>query len=370
MGATMEFKCERETLLDAMVAAGRAVSLRPQLPVLTGVRLDVVGDWLSVVGTDLDLSVSADSMVEGVEDGVVVAPGRLLTDIVRSLPHGTVRLHTDIEGDLRVESGRSKFTLRTFPDDDFPKVSTPEATAVIGTDGLAQAIDQVARCASVEASRPILCGVRFESADKGFRLVASDSYRLGLKDVPSPLSAGLSDALVPARGFTELARLIGHHKPEEIGVHSDSQSITFVVGPVTLTTRTIEGTFPNYRALIPEDHPFRIIVDRKEMLDALGRVKLVSDNPTTPVRVHIDPDNLILRVSTPGKADAEEHVSEFTYSGDDLDLAFNPTYLLDGLEAIEDTDVSISVASALKPALIRAATSDDYTYLLMPVRVE
>src|SRR6202522_3073572 len=260
-GTAVKLRCERDVLVDVLSTAGRAVAGRSgALPVLGGVRLSVTGDVLQVTGTDLDLTITAETTVSGGSDGVVVAPGRLVTDIVRALEPGAVALDSD-EEELRIASGRSHFTVRTHPAGDFPRLSAPTGdTVTLPVEGLTEALRQVTRAASNEDSRAILTGVLMVAESVGVRLVGTGSYRLAVRDLHGVgvLAEG-QRVLVPSRALNELMRVLGT-SATQVSLRLGPHDATFSTGPVALTTRLIEGEFPNYRQLIPASYPNRLIV--------------------------------------------------------------------------------------------------------------
>jgi DNA polymerase III subunit beta len=365
----VKLRCERDVLVEALSTAGRAVAGRSgALPVLGGVRLSVTGDALQVTGTDLDLTISVECTVSGASDGVVVAPGRLVTDIVRALEPGAVVLDSD-EEELRIASGRSHFTVRTHPAGDFPRLPIPTGeTVTLPVEGLTLALGQVTRAASNEESRPILTGVLMAAEEGGLRLVATDSYRLAVRDLRGAgvLAEG-QRVLLPSRALNELTRLLGSSSAE-VALRLGPHDATFTVGPVTLTTRLIEGEFPNYRQLIPSGYPNRLTVSREALLDAIRRVKLLARDATTPVRIAMRPRGIELTVITTDWGTAVEEV-DAKYEGAEMTVAFNPNYLSEGVEAMVGEEVALDTLDALKPATLRPVEGDDYLYLLMPVRV-
>ena len=449
----MKFRCERDVLLEALTTAGRAVASRGgALPVLSGVRLEIVGDELRVVGTDLDLTIQISVGVAGIANGVVVAPGRLVTDIVRALDPGAVVVESDDDDDeLRISSGRSNFAVRTHPAGDFPRLPLVSGDAVrLPAAGLADALRQVVRAASSEDSRPILTGVLMAAEMGGLRLVATDSYRLAVRDLPGVgVLHDEQKVLVPSRALAEVQRLLSaaasssaHGAKEapapapavavapavappaaQSGIGVDGMALdgmavdgsaavdgpagdgpaaaavgaaaavaaaglesrpadagpaailrlgehdaTFEVGAVKLTTRLIEGDFPNYRQLIPAGYPNSLIVGRDALLDAVRRVKLMVRDPTTPVRIALRSDGIELTVITQDWGQATEEV-DAKYEGAEMVVAFNPAYLIDGVEAITSDEVQLETLDALKPATLKPTEGSDYLYLLMPVRV-
>ncbi|MDQ6840067.1 MAG: DNA polymerase III subunit beta [Actinomycetota bacterium] len=364
----MKLRCERDVLVEALSSAGRAVAGRSGAPVLSGIRLEVTGDNLRVTGTDLDLTIEVAVTVTGDSDGVVVAPGRLITDIVRALEPGAVVLEADDE-DLRITSGRSQFSVHTHPAGEFPRLPQPSGASVtLPAEGLAEALRQVTRAASGEDSRPILTGVLMAAEADGLRLVATDSYRLAVRDLEGVGILGEGEkVLVPSRALNELQRLLGS-ATTEVSLRLGAHDATFATGPVTLVTRLIEGEFPNYRQLIPASYPNRLVVGREGLADAVRRVKLLARDATTPVRLALRPDGVELTVITTDWGTATEDV-DAKYEGAEMTVAFNPTYLVDGIEAMTSDEVTLDTLDPLKPATLRPVDADDYLYLLMPVRV-
>ena len=364
----MKLRCERDVLVDALSSAGRAVAGRSGALVLSGIRLEVAGDNLRVTGTDLDLTIEVAASATGDGDGVVVAPGRLITDIVRALEPGAVVLEADDE-DLRITSGRSQFSVHTHPAGEFPRLPQPSGASVtLPAEGLADALRQVTRAASGEDSRPILTGVLMAAEAGGLRLVATDSYRLAVRDLEGVGILGEGEkVLVPSRALNELQRLLGS-SATEVSLRLGAHDATFSTGTVTLVTRLIEGEFPNYRQLIPSAYPNRLVVGREALGDAVRRVKLLARDATTPVRLALRPDGVELTVITTDWGTATEDV-DAKYEGAEMTVAFNPTYLVDGIEAMTSDEVTLDTLDPLKPATLRPVDAGDYLYLLMPVRV-
>jgi DNA polymerase III subunit beta len=363
----VEFRCERDALADVLGTATRAVATRGgSLAVLSGVKVALAGDELVVTGSDLDLTIAATSSVGGGDDGVFVAPARLLNDIVRALEPGAVTVSADAE-EARISSGRSSFTVRLLPADDFPRLPDAAGEQVtLGAAALGEALRQVVRAASSDDARPILTGVLLAAEGDGLRLVATDSYRLAVRDLSgaSVLAEGQS-VLVPSRALGELARLLGG--VEQATLRLGERDATFEVGTARLTTRLIEGEFPNYRQLIPTAQPNRVVVGREPLLDALRRVRLLA-REATPVRITLRPDGIELMAITQDVGEAHEDL-DAKYEGSEMVIAFNPDYLAEGVEAVPGDEVGIETVDALKPAVIRSGEGGDYLYLLMPVRV-
>ena len=363
----MKFRCERETLAEALATAGRAATGRTgTLPVLSGLRLELTGDRLTVTGTDLDLTIQLDIAVGGDVDGGVVLPARLSSDIVRSLPSGKVEVSVD-DDDVKISGGRSQFSVRPLSLDDYPRLAAPASSAVtLDAAAFGDALRQVVRAASTDEARPILTGVLLTAENDGLRLVATDSYRLAVRDLPGVSVLGSDQkVLVPGRALNELQRLLGIGG--ELVLRLGERDATFEIGTTRLTTRLIEGEFPNYRQLIPASHPNTLTVEREPLLEAIRRVKILAKD-ATPVRLQMGGDTLRLMAITQDVGNASEEL-DAQYVGSELTVAFNPDYFAAGVEACIGDSITLSTLDALKPAVVRGVGIDDYLYLLMPVRV-
>lgn len=367
----MKLRCERDVLAEALATAGRAVASRGALPVLSGVRLELAGDRLTITGSDLELTVTVELSVAGLADGVTVVPSRLVNDIVKALEPGAVELETG-DDDARIASGRSEFSLKTLPADEFPRVAPVVGDEVrFDADALTGALRQVLPAASGDDNRPILTGVLLAAEASGLRLVATDSYRLAVRDLPgvSVLSSG-KHVLVPSRALAELSRALGDggELTLRLGERVASFATSNDSGGIVLTTRLIEGEYPNYQGLIPQNQPNLLTVPREPLIEALRRVKLLARD-ATPVRLIMSADGLELKAVTQDVGEGSESL-DATYQGEDLTVAFNPDYLLAGIEAASGEEITLSTMDSLKPAVVRTPGSDDYLYLLMPVRVQ
>ncbi len=363
----MKFKCESDVLDQAFAVASRAATTRGSYhPVLTGIHLALIDETLCITGSDLDLTVIATTRVRGEENGVAVLPAKLATDIVHALDHGQVEVFVD-ETEATLSCGRSNFSLRTLPVDEYPKLDLPVGDEVIlSSSGVAAALDQVVTAASGDDSRPILTGVLLAAEDDGLRFVATDSYRLAMRDLPgTSILKRDQTVLVPSRALEAVNRLLGG--AEDLTIILGDKEALFSIGEFKIITRLIEGEYPNYRGLIPDDHPNTLSVSRDEMIDAIKRVRLLATD-NTPIRLKMDSDGLELIAITQDVGQAQETV-DGSYEGEDLTVAFNPNYLLQGLEVCSDEEIQLETCDALKPAVIKGLEDTEFLYLLMPVRV-
>ena len=376
----MKFRCERDALLDALMVAVRAAAgASSSRAALTGAHLDLADGTLVVTGSDLDLTLSVTTDVAGVADGAAVAPARLLTDVVRAVPAGSVEFSVTDDGEASIVAGPSEFSIRLIPEEDYPQLAfkderTQDGASVafspaVSFDGLEfrEALSQVVKSASSDDSRPILTGVLMTAESEGqLRLVSTDSYRLSVRDLEGSSILGEHErVLVPSRALGELQRLIADS--DEVTLKLAEHYAQFVVGAVQLTTRLIPGDFPNYHGLIPTNHPNCLTANREQLLEVVRRVRLLAQD-STPIRLVMSSENLEVIAITHDVGKANESM-DAQYEGEDLTVAFNPGYLIDGIEATTGDEVTLQTADAVKPALLRSVGNESFLYLLMPVRV-
>lgn len=366
-GGPVKFRCEREILADALATAGRAATSRTgTLPVLSGVRLDVKDGQLTVTGTDLELTIRLAVPVHSDRNGSAVVPARLVADIVKALPAGAVEVSVN-DDEMNISAGRSQFSVRPLSLSDYPAQVEPMADPVtLGSAEVGHALRQVVRAASTDDARAVLTGVLIASEDDGLRMVATDSYRLAVRDLPrsSMLAVG-QKVLVPSRALSELQRILSGDA--ELTVRLGAREAVFEAGGTRLTTRLIEGEYPNYRNLLPSSYPNLLTVGREALLEALRRVKILAQD-STPVRLTLGGGTLQLTAITQDVGNAAEEI-DASYDGAEMTVAFNPEYLAAGVDAVEGDEVTLATIDPMKPAVLRGVGHDEYLYLLMPVRV-
>jgi len=366
----VKFRCERDTLAEGVATAQRAVASRTgAMPVLSGLRVSASGGSLELVGTDLELTIRVRIPADIDGEGSAVIPARLLSEIVRQLegPSVSVVLSDD---DAHIEAGRFATTLRTLSASEFPRLAQSDGTGVrVGAAAFAEALRQVVSAASKDEARPILTGVLLTASGGGLRLVATDSYRLAMRDLEgvSMLAEG-QKVLVAAKGLAEVQRLLSG-AGDDIDVALGDRDVVFRVGTTEITTRLIEGDFPNYQQLIPKDYPNRLTVARDALQAAVNRVRLVGQSrDTAPIRLSMSAESLELSAIAADVGEAHETV-EAKYEGGELTVAFNSQFLLDGIDAAASAEVVLESIDPLKPAVLRATDTPDFLYLLMPVRI-
>jgi DNA polymerase III subunit beta len=362
----VKFRCDRDALSEALQTVQRGVSSRPGIPALTGVLLEAAEDGrLTLTTTDLEVSARLAVDVQVTDAGVALVPARLVGDTVKSLSDAPVEFETD-QSQARIRCAAYEGSLRLLPAEDFPGLQEPGGTRVEAqAAAFAESVSQVGRAASRDEARPVLTGVLIEVSREGCVLAATDSYRLAVRDLLATAD-GEARAIVPERALSEAGRAASTDEKGTVEILVDESQVSFRAGGLTLTSRLIEGEFPNYRQLLPDAHESRLTVSRQQLLDAVRRVGLLARD-TTPVRLEFNALGVRLSSSSPDLGQAIETV-EARYEGEDLTVAFNPQYLIDGLTASVGETVRLDVRDGLKPGVVRGE-SDAYTYLVMPVRL-
>jgi DNA polymerase-3 subunit beta len=358
--------CSRDGLAAALGTVSRGLSSRGAVQVLSGILLRAEEGKLTLAATDMEISVRAGLTGEVSGNGSVVVPGRLLTDLARLLPDETVTLtHEEGDGVLTVTSGSHSSRLNVYSAEDFPRLPptdvplhTIAAAALLGT------IEKVARAASRDESRPVLTGilVRFE----GDRLImaATDSYRLAVKETELEAAGVDLDAIIPARALQELARLAAGVDEIRLGVHENH--VIFAAGDVWLTSRRIDGQFPNYKQLLPETFEAEVTTPREPLLQVVRRAGVLAQR-NAPLRLRFAEGELGVSAQTQDVGEAHETLP-IDYAGEPLEIGFNPDFLRDGLEAVSGETVQLKLINPLRPGLI-VSPDESFWYLIMPIRL-
>jgi DNA polymerase III subunit beta len=367
VGTGMKIVCQREELSQRLGVVARAVSTRASVQILSGVLLRAEAGRLHLAATDMELSLrsSLEAQVEG--DGAIVVPGRLLVDLVRLLPESEVTIeHRADENVVRITSGSSASTLHTYAAEDFPRLPDLDAvgTFTVERESLLDTVSRVARSASRDESRPVLTGilVRFEAGK--LVMAATDSYRLSVKETDLSGEVPELEAIIPARALAELARIAQAGDTIELGVHENQ--VVFAAEDVWLTTRRIDGQFPNYKQLLPETFEHELTLPRNELLDVVRRVGVMVQR-TSPIQLRFAEGELTVFARTQDVGEAKESIP-VQFSGDPMEIGFNAEFLREGIESLGADDLRMKLISPLRPAVIQG-DDDDPTYLIMPIRL-
>jgi DNA polymerase-3 subunit beta len=365
VGTGMKITVAREELVAKLGVVARAVSTRGTVQVLSGILLRADGDGLTLAATDMELSLrtALEAQVEG--DGAVVIPGKPLVELARLLPESDVTIqYRPEEGTVQIVSGSYSSRLHVFNAEDFPRLPAVEAQLhAIDRDALLETVDRVARSASRDESRPVLTGilVRFEGGK--LVMVATDSYRLSVKETDLGERAPELEAIIPARALTELSRLAGG-ETVELGVHENH--VVFGTGDAWLTTRRIDGQFPNYRQLLPEAFEVELTLPKSELADVVRRASVLALR-NSPLRLRLAEGELTISAQTQDVGETQETMPA-AYSGEEFVIGFNAEFLRDGVDSVVGDDVKLKLINPLRPAILEDAAGD-FTYLIMPIRL-
>jgi DNA polymerase-3 subunit beta len=367
----LKLAVSRETFLTRLGIAVRGVSTRSAIQTLAGVLIKVEGGGAELQATDMELGVRVGLELSDSTDGSAVVPGRLLLDVVRSLPKDDLTLeYRSSQQDVEVVSGPARFHLRTLPAEDFPKLpDTPESGVLtVPSEAFVDTINRVARAASRDETRPHLTGVLVSASEKELRMVATDSYRLSVKEttLDEPLSGSL-EANVPARTLQELGRIAAAAAAGTIGVAALENQVVFTVDDVVLSSRLVEGRFPNYQQLLPDSYDHELRVNRAELVDVVRRISLLAQK-NAPLRLSFSEGAVQVSAQTPDVGEASETLP-IPFGGEPFEIGFNPEFFRDGLESAESDDLVLKLISPLRPGLIQSGDDGGFLYLVMPIRL-
>jgi DNA polymerase III subunit beta len=370
----MKLSIGKERLLSALGVAARGASTRSAIQTLAGVMIRAADGKVELQATDMELGVRVVVDVAPERDGVVVVPARLLLDVVRSLPKDDVSLeYRSSQGDVELVSGPARFHLRTLPADEFPNLPEVGDNPVVRVPAAAfvETVNRVARAASRDETRPHLTGVLVSASDKELRMVATDSYRLSVKETALAESLdGSLEANVPARTLQELSRVAGTEGDGQIEIASLEHQVIFRIGPVTLSSRLVEGRFPNYKQLLPEAFEHELRVNGAELVEVVRRISLLAQK-NAPLRMKFSDGQLEISAQTPDIGEASESLP-IPFKGEGLEIGFNPEFLREGLESVEADELILKLISPLRPGLIESGGDDEggsFLYLVMPIRL-
>src|SRR5215211_4635535 len=366
----MKLTVSRETFLARLAIAVRGVSTRSAIQTLSGVLVRIENGRIELQATDMEMGIRVGVAATDADEGTVVLPGRLLLDVVRSLPQDELSLeYRSARQDVEVVSGGARFHLRTLPSEDFPKLPEPRVEGVLSvpSEAFVDTIARVARAASRDETRPHLTGVLVSASERELRMVATDSYRLSVKEttLEEPL-AGSLEANVPARTLQELGR-IAQGGSETIGVTALENQVVFSVDDVVLSSRLVEGRFPNYQQLLPESYEHELRIDRRELLEVVRRISLLAQK-NAPLRLRFSEGALDVSAQTPDVGQASESL-QVPFKGETLEIGFNPDFFREGLESAESNVLVLKLISPLRPGLIQSGDDGGFLYLVMPIRL-
>jgi DNA polymerase III subunit beta len=362
----------KDELVQALGVVSRAVSNRTSVQILSGILLEASASELRVAATDMELSLRATIAAQIDGDGSIVLPGKTLVDIARLLPSDEVTIeHRPSESVVHVTAGSASYTLHTYNPEDFPRL--PDVTSVqtfpVERESLLETIQRVARAASRDESRPVLTGILVQFAGGTLTMAATDSYRLAVKETELSSKAPDLEAIVPGRALTELARIASAGDSIDVAV-IENQVVFGIsageIGGIWLTTRRIDGQFPNYRQLLPEQFEHELTLPRTELLEVVRRASVMIQR-ATPLQLRFAEGEITVIARTHEVGESQESMPA-PYSGETLEIGFNADFLREGLESVDGDDIRFKLISPLRPAVLQG-DGDEFTYLVMPIRL-
>jgi DNA polymerase III subunit beta len=358
-------------LLSQLQTVTRVASTRTTVQALSGVMIAAEDSSAELLATDMEVGLRVPLQAEVARPGQAVLPARLLLDVARSLPADTATLELrSAEQDVELISGGAVFHLRTLRAEDFPALPSPsvDTRMALPAEAFVQTVERVARSASKDETRPVLTGILISASAQELRMVATDSYRLSIKQtkLDSPLQGSI-EANVPARALQELARIAQQGQSTELAASVGQNQVVFELDGVVLSSRLIDGQFPNYRQLLPESVEHELRLSTTEIADVVRRISLLAQK-NAPLRLTFREGELTVSAQTPDVGEASETVP-VPFRGEPFEIGFNPEFLRDGLESIDTDELVMKLISPLRPGLIESPDSGDFVYLVMPIRL-
>jgi DNA polymerase III subunit beta len=367
VGSGLKVTCDRDELVSKLATVSRVVSTRGSVQVLSGVLLRPADGGLELAATDMELSLrtTLTASVEG--DSSVVVPGKLLVDLARLLPAAGVTIeYRPEDGVVHVSSGSYSSKLNVFSAEDFPRLpSVDPAPHTIATASLLETVDRVARSASQDESRPVLTGIQVRFEGTQLFMAATDSYRLSFKQTELEQSGPDLEAIIPARALTELGRIAAGTDTVALGVNENT--VVFGTGDTWLTTRRIDGQFPDVARLLPETFEIEVDLPRAELRDVVRRAGVMALR-NAPLRLRFAEGELTISAQSQDVGETVESLPA-AYTGEPLEIGFNAEFLADGVDAVRSDTVRLKLINPLRPGLITSADDDSFWYLIMPIRL-
>jgi DNA polymerase-3 subunit beta len=368
----MKISLSSAELLNKLQTASRVASTRSAVQALSGVMISAPADSSpELLATDMEIGLRMPLAAEVARPGAAVLPARLLLDVARSLPAEELTMELrSAEQDIELICGPTTFHLRTLRAEDFPSLPEPtgESRVSLPAAAFVETISRVARSASRDETRPVLTGILISASGPELRMVATDSYRLSVKETAlEPPLEGSLEANVPARALQELARIEQQTDGDAIGVSVGQNQAIFELGGIVLSSRLIDGQFPNYRQLLPESVEHELRLSSAELGDVVRRISLLAQK-NAPLRLSFSEGTLAVSAQTPDVGEAREEIP-VPYHGELFEIGFNPEFLRDGLESIDTEELVLKLISPLRPGLIESPDTGEFVYLIMPIRL-
>jgi DNA polymerase III subunit beta len=366
VGSGIRVVVDRDTFASRLVQVSRAASARGAVQVLGGILLRARDGLLELEATDMELSLrtTVPATVEG--EGTLVVPAKLLGDVVRLLPADEVTIaHRPEDGVASIDSGAYSGKLNIFAAEDFPRLPSVDVPLhEIMTASLLDTVQRVSRAASRDESRPVLTGILVRFEGQQLTMAATDSYRMAVKETTLSAAGPELEAIIPARALEELGRVAAGSENVQLGVNENH--VIFGAGDAWLTTRRIDGQFPNVAQLKPETFDVELDLSRGELLEAVRRAAVMAQR-NTPLRLRFSEGELTISAQSQDVGETRESLA-IRYDGEPLEIGFNAEFLREGLESVAGDDVQLKLINPLRPGLL-SADGDAFWYLIMPIRL-
>ncbi|NFF60843.1 DNA polymerase III subunit beta [Clostridium botulinum] len=364
----MKFTCAKNKLQEAISIAQKAVTGKSPMPILQGIHLSAKNNELTLIGSDIDLSIETKIQAEVQEEGSIVVDSKIFGEIIRKLPNSSIHINTTENNSIEIVCEKSKFDLIHMDAEEFPNLpsineniifSIPEKVLKNMIKGTIFAIAQ-------DETRPILTGILFEVRDKRLNLVALDGYRLALRSNLIDNENTIS-AVIPGKTFNEVSKILSEDE-KNVNITFTPNHILFNLGETKIISRLLEGEFIKYNSIIPEEYKLKVNAKRAELLNCIERASLMGkDGNTNLVKFDIKNDNLVITSNSQlGRVREELNI---ILQGDELQIAFNSKYLIDVLKILEDDEIVMEFDSSVSPCVIKSKENNTYTYLVLPVRL-
>lgn len=367
----MKFSCKKEQLVHAVQIVQKAVSSKPQMPILSGIYLNAFDNTLELQATDYELGISCKIDAEIAEPGAIVLSGRYFQEVVRKLPGETVEIVTNrTDHTLKITSNTAQFNLLSLPAAEFPVLHSLEGTTAfkLRDNVLRELIKKTVFACSTDESRPVFTGGLLEVTNSDVLMVATNTHRLAVKKEILDAFNGMIKIIIPSKILNELARVMVSEVPSDVLIECNHNQISFSFDNVYIISRLIEGQFPDYQRVVPPEFATSITISTDEFLAAVERVSLISrSGDYNVIKLSFKDSSVLITSNNPDIGKAEESV-DISLSGNELDIAFNAKYVTDILKNIDSEKIYFSLNTPLSPASIRPFNDDSYNYIITPVR--
>ncbi|SDC43596.1 MULTISPECIES: DNA polymerase III subunit beta [unclassified Candidatus Frackibacter] len=365
----MQIKVNKKELYEGIQIVSKAVSSKSTLPILSGILIKTVNDKLKLVGTDLEIGIECNVNAKIISNGSTVLPANYLTSIIRELPNQELELKVNEENNAKIICDLSEFKINGFPADEFPLLPEIESGTeyLLKQKNLKTMIDRIKFATSNDESRPFLTGGLLLVEDQLLKMVATDSYRLSYTELNLDKELSDNKVIIPSKTLDELSKLLSSEEEKEVQILTTDNQMLFDFSGITIISRLIEGNFPNYNQVIPNNFSTQVTVKRKDLLNATKRASLFVKDNSNIIRTKFEDSRLIIE-STSSKVGESYEELEIEQQGDNTEIAFNANYLMDVLKVIDSEEVLLELSGKLSPGVIKEMKSDEYIYVIMPVR--